>query len=71
MLTLRTVKNLRPYFQEPPLPSKIPAYTADYLAIIAKRRIIAKTILIFYPHCVKSVQIRSFFWSVFSCIQSE
>ena len=22
-------------------------------------------------HCVKSVQIRSFFWSVFSCIQSE
>ena len=24
-----------------------------------------------YLHCVKSVQIRSFFWSVFSCIQSE
>ena len=22
-------------------------------------------------HCVKSVQIRSFFWSVFSCIQTE
>ena len=22
-------------------------------------------------HCVKSVQIRSYFWSVFSCIQSE
>ena len=22
-------------------------------------------------HCVKSVQIRCFFWSVFSCIQSE
>ena len=22
-------------------------------------------------HCVKGVQIRSFFWSVFSCIQSE
>ena len=22
-------------------------------------------------HCVKSVQIRSFFWSAFSCIQSE
>ena len=22
-------------------------------------------------HCVKSVQIRSFFWSVFSCIQIE
>ena len=25
----------------------------------------------FRLHCVKSVQIRSFFWSVFSCIQSE
>ena len=24
-----------------------------------------------YLHCVKSVQIRSFFWSRFSCIQSE
>ena len=24
-----------------------------------------------YSHCVKSVQIRIFFWSVFSCIQSE
>ena len=23
------------------------------------------------PHCVKSVQIWSFFWSVFSCIQTE
>ena len=23
------------------------------------------------PHCVKSVQIRSFFWSVFSCIRTE
>ena len=22
-------------------------------------------------HCVKSVQIRSFFWSIFSCIQTE
>ena len=22
-------------------------------------------------HCVKSVQIRSFFWSVFSCIRTE
>ena len=25
----------------------------------------------FTKHCVKSVQIQSFFWSVFSCIQSE
>ena len=25
----------------------------------------------FRHHCVKSVQIRSYFWSVFSCIQSE
>ena len=24
-----------------------------------------------YYHCVKSFQIRRFFWSVFSCIQSE
>ena len=24
-----------------------------------------------YLHCVKSVQIRSYFWSIFSCIQSE
>ena len=24
-----------------------------------------------YRHCVKSVQIWSFFWSVFSCIQGE
>ena len=24
-----------------------------------------------FQHCVKSVQIRSFFWSVFSCIQTE
>ena len=24
-----------------------------------------------HNHCVKSVQIRNFFWSVFSCIQSE
>ena len=24
-----------------------------------------------YSHCVKSVQIRSFFWSVFSCIRAE
>ena len=24
-----------------------------------------------FPHCVESVRIRSFFWSVFSCIQSE
>ena len=24
-----------------------------------------------YTHCVKSVQIRSFFWSVFSCIRTE
>ena len=23
------------------------------------------------PHCVKSVQIRSFFWSIFSCIRTE
>ena len=23
------------------------------------------------PHCVKSIQIRSYFWSLFSCIQSE
>ena len=23
------------------------------------------------PHCVKSVQIRSFFWSVFSCIRTK
>ena len=22
-------------------------------------------------HCVKSVQIRSFFWSVFSCVRTE
>ena len=29
------------------------------------RRFIWKT------HCVKSVQIRSFFWSVFSCIRTE
>ena len=26
---------------------------------------------IFLGHCVKSIQIWSFFWSVFSCIQSE
>ena len=25
----------------------------------------------FSCHCVKSVQIRSFFWSVFSCIRTE
>ena len=25
----------------------------------------------FLFHCVKSVQIRSFFWSVFSCIRAE
>ena len=25
----------------------------------------------FYLHCVRSVQIRSFFWSVFSCIRTE
>ena len=25
----------------------------------------------FYLHCVKSVQIRSYFWSVFSCIRPE
>ena len=24
-----------------------------------------------HPHCVKSVQIRSYFWSVFSCIRTE
>ena len=24
-----------------------------------------------FEHCVKSVQIRSFFWSVFSCIRTE
>ena len=23
------------------------------------------------PHCVKSVQIRSYFWAAFSCIQTE
>ena len=27
--------------------------------------------LIIHLHCVKSVQIRSFFWSVFSCIRTE
>ena len=26
---------------------------------------------LFHPHCVKSVQIRSFFWSVFSRIRTE
>ena len=25
----------------------------------------------FYLHCVKSVQIRSYFWSVFSCIRAK
>ena len=25
----------------------------------------------FFQHCVKSVQIRSFFWSIFSCIRTE
>ena len=30
-----------------------------------------KTSEIFTQHCVKSVQIRSFFWSVFSCIWTE
>ena len=24
-----------------------------------------------FSHCVKSVQIRSYFWSVFSCIRTE
>ena len=27
--------------------------------------------IIYNLHCVKSVQIRSFFWSAFSCIQTE
>ena len=25
----------------------------------------------FHKHCVKSVQIRTYFWSVFSCIRAE
>ena len=29
------------------------------------------TTKVWTEHCVKSVQIRSYFWSVFSCIQSE
>ena len=29
------------------------------------------TYLFLYLHCLKSVQIRSFFWSVFSCIRIE
>ena len=28
-------------------------------------------LLLHFFHCMKSVQIRSYFWSVFSCIQSE
>ena len=27
--------------------------------------------MIFLTHCVKSIQIRSLFWSVFSCIQTR
>ena len=27
--------------------------------------------LMYLMHCVKSVQIRSFFWSIFSCIRTE
>ena len=30
-----------------------------------------RTIYLYYVHCVKSVQIRSYFWSVFSCIRTE
>ena len=30
-----------------------------------------RTIIPDHPHCVKSVQIRSFFWFVFSCIYSK
>ena len=37
----------------------------DYLCL-ARNYLYANTVLI--KHCVKRVQIRSFFWSVFSCI---
>ena len=42
-----------------------------------KSRLFANPVLCLAPnrqidtHCVKSVQIRSFFWSVFSCIRTE
>ena len=42
-------------------------YTAVYLVGDVKMR----ELILFRRHCVKSIQIRSFFWSVYFCIQSE
>ena len=45
-------------------------YTAKDLFAFAEEILDLKGLLTFDIHCVKSVQIWNFFWSIFSCIRS-
>ena len=39
--------------------------------LIIKSQLYPSNVYLFISHCVKNVQMWSFFWSVFSCIQSD
>ena len=42
-----------------------------FIACKSRHNLCMNRVLLDRKHCVNSVQIRSFFWSIFSCIQSK
>ena len=60
---------VKPYDAPMALFFMLDAFSGWYFMLILIQPLCFSAFL--YSHCVKSVQIRSYFWSIFSCIRNE